>query len=114
MRISSMLSPLLFCVAACGPNVSTQRLATFPPNPAKCEVKIEKLSPAEVEGLDTIYAVAGIVAVSDFETKNPYDERVLELIRPEVCKLGADALSVARRKTGADGATTAYYALRHK
>lgn len=109
-----MLVSLSFCAAACGPSVSTQKLASFPANPSRCELKIEKLSPAEVEGLDTIYTVLGIVAVSDFETKNPYDERVLELIRPEVCGLGADAVSVARRKTGPDGATTAYYALRHK
>jgi hypothetical protein len=108
------IAVLFLFVTACGPSLSTQTLNAFPARAPRCDVKIEKLTPAEVEGLDTIYVVAGVVAVSDFETKDPYSEEVLALIRPAVCRLGGDAVSLARQKTGADGATTAYYALHRK
>jgi hypothetical protein len=106
--------PLL---AACGPNVSEVRSASYPPREENCSLEFLKLDNQTMSGQGP-WEVIGQVILMEQGKQDPFAEERKAIVRPRACKMGGEAVAIMLNATSetllSSGSTLSYAVLRKR
>jgi hypothetical protein len=116
MKVLDRPLVLAACLIAtgCGPFISESRMSYVPPRPENCEVKVVNV-PTQELSLSAEYEIIGNIIVQSTDHQDPFDAEMLSEIRPRVCKMGGEdiSLGLSTNVSGGGGATV-YNVLKKK
>ncbi len=99
---------------ACGgglPKPQVVRMVYSPPRPENCAIEVVNIPAAELGPMNPQYDMLGSIVLTHSESGgDPFDPRRLAIVRPEVCKLGGEKVSLGIN-AGANGYTTTAYSV---
>lgn len=79
-----------------------------PPLPATCDVKVVNVDAATIM-FNPEYQMLGNIVVQSASNQDPFDEEMLSELRPRVCKMGGDALTLSMGMNVAGGGSGSTY-----
>jgi hypothetical protein len=93
MKTQGLVWGVLLAVG-CGPSIGENRMKSFPSKAANCDLKaIAALKMEDWMGGGE-WEVIGTVSLSDESQSVSFSEKNKELVRPRVCSMGGEAISI--------------------
>lgn len=100
--------PLACVLLAACTDVSTVRVGNpAPPHPTTCE--LELIDAPAANGIPTGFELVGYVNVQQKSGLAPTDPAVLQMIKPEACKLGGEKVSTMLSGNATNGIASSSY-----
>lgn len=113
LKVGVLVSLGLAAWGCGGQYISETRMGYAPPKPETCDVKVVNVPMTELSPGGQ-YEILGNLVVQATGNTDPFNEELLSKLRPRVCKMGGEEISLGLSSASGGGSATIYNVLKKK
>lgn len=113
LKVGGVISLSIAALGCSRQYISETRMGYAPPKPETCDVKVVNVPMAELSPGGQ-YEILGNLVVQATGSTDPFNEELLSQLRPRVCKMGGEEISLGMSSSSTGGSATIYNVLKKK